>query len=129
MSHAVIPPAGPPRQLDRQPEPDEQVTEYEVKDASKLARLFTRVLRDVAEIRRRWAPRVVDHRDVAVDATGSTVYRFPHGFGGRVNWWPVDFVGGTYGAALIRHESTDNDTLCLVSNEAGTVTIRIEEAG
>lgn len=129
MSHAVVDSASRVRQLDRQPEPDEQVTQSEVASTEKLSRLLMRILRDVAKLLRIWRPRVVDHRDVTVDATGSTVYRFPHGFGTRVNWWPVSFRGGSYGPALMEDPSTDDNTLCLVSNEAGVVSIRIEEAG
>ncbi len=129
MSHALVDSSGAIRQLDRRAEPEEQITENEVKDVPKVARLFMRILRELHLLVRLWRPRVVDHMDVPVDATGSTVYRFPHGFGGRVIWYPIDFTGGTYGPALMRDASTDDNTLCLVSNEAGTVSIRIEEMG
>lgn len=129
MSHAIVQANNTVRQLDRQAEPDEQVTEYEVKDASRLARVVMRLLRDVAALRRSWSPKVVDHRDRVVDGTGTTVYRFPHGFGGRVNWWPVDWVSAAAGPRLVRDPSSDNETLALVSYTAGTLTLRIEEAG
>ena len=72
---------------------------------------------------------VLDTAEFEVDATGTTVYRIDHGFKARVNWWPIDFTGGTYGPAFMRHSDTTEDTLCIVSNEAGTVRIRVEEAG
>lgn len=117
-------------QVDRPASPDAVVTEEDVKDPSKLARLVMSIAKDVAQLRRRFAPRRIDFEDVEVDNTGTTLYRFEHGFGGRVRWWPVDFEGaGATSAALARHSSSDNDTLVLYSLEAGTATIRVEEAG
>lgn len=129
MSHAVVDATGRVRQLDRQAEPDEQVTEYEVASAEKLARRLGDVVKEQSLASRAWKPRVIDHRDITVDATGSTIYRLPHGFNTRVNWWVIDFSGGSYGPALMRDSSSDENTLCLVSNEGGVVSIRIEEAG
>lgn len=126
---AVVPLGAKVRQLDRTPEPDEQVTPEQMTDTSRLARLLMRILRDVARLKRRWWPEYIDHRDRVVDGTGTTVYRFPHGFGGRVNWWPIDWTDGAAGPSLVRDASSDENTLVLVSHVAGTVTIRVEAAG
>lgn len=126
---AVVPVRGNPRLLDRPAEPDERVTPEDVQDAPKLARLLMRILKELALLRRRWWPRKVDHEDRTVDGTGTTKYRFPHGFGGRVRWWPVDWSGAASVPGLMRHADSDANTLVLVSWIAGTVTVRIEEAG
>lgn len=116
------------KQLDRRAEPDEQVTEEQVKDSSRLGRLLMTMLRDIALLKRRWAPRRMDFEDVVVDGTATTKYRLTHKFGGRVRWWPVDWLYPS-ASGLAKHSDTDNDTLVLVSYVAGTVTIRVEEAG
>lgn len=130
---AVIPNVGPVRQLDGRAQPDEQVTEEQAKDPARIARLLMTILRDVATLKRRFWPRRVDHEDRSVDGSGTTLYRFPHNFGGRVRWWPVDWSGAASGPLLVRYDDSDdgtnNDTLVLVSYEAGTLTLRIEEAG
>jgi hypothetical protein len=115
-------------QLDRRAEPDEQVTDEDAKDAGRLARVLMRLLRDVAILRRRWAPRRVDFEDVEVDATATVFYRFPHDFNGRVRWWVVDWSGGA-APSLLRDGRSDQNALVLVSTSAGTATIRVEEAG
>ncbi len=125
---AIIPAHGNPRQLERPAEPDYRITTDDVDDKDKLAQLLMGMLRSLASVRRRWWPNFVDHQDRVVDGTGTTLYRFPHGVGGRVNWWPVDWVGAA-GPQLARHAKTDDNTLVLVSYVAGTMTLRIEEAG
>lgn len=127
---AIVPPNGTkPRQLDRQAEPEEQVRPEDVKDADKLARLLMRLLRDVARMRRRFLPEYLEHEDRVFDATGTTVYRLPHNLNARVRWWVTDWSGATAGPRLVRHSSTDANTLCLTSYTAGTGTIRIQGAG
>ncbi len=128
---AVVPSNGKLRQLDSPAVPDEQITPDQVTDTDRIARLFMRILKDVAGLKRRYWPDRLDFEDVAVDATGTTLYRFPHGLGGRVRWWPVDWQGSllTYNPALARDPSTDDNTLVLVSYAAGIVTVRIEAAG
>ncbi len=117
-------------QLDRPAEPPENVTEEDVQDAGKVARLLMRLLRDVTGLKRRFWPRAIDFEDRDVDDTGTTKYRFTHNFGGRVRWWVVDAVDTSGGPAyLARHADTDNDTLVLVSFALSRVTIRVEEAG
>ncbi len=126
---AVVLPSGLVRQLDSHAEPDEQVQQKDVTDAPQLVRLLMRILRDVTLVKRRWWPTTVDHRDRVVDATGIVQHRFPHGFGGRVNWWPVDWTDAVTCPQLVRHAATDDNTLVLVSYEAGTITLRVEAAG
>lgn len=105
---------------------DVQVTEEIVKDDARLARLLQQALRDVAALERRPCPRRLDFEDVSVSGDGVTVYRFPHGFGGRVRWWVVD---QDEPAALKRSDETTDDVLALVSEVAAVVTVRVEEVG
>lgn len=116
------------RSLDRQAEPAENITKSDAQDPDRVARLFMRLLRDVALLKRRFWPRRLDHEDREVDGTGITQYRFPHSFGGRVRWWVVDWQGAQP-FDLARISTTDNNTLVLVSRVSGIVTIRVEEAG
>ena len=117
------------RQLDSSVQQDEVVTPADAADATKLSRLFTRLLSDVADLRRRFAPRWVEFEDRVVDATGTTLYRFSHNFDGRARWWVVDWSGATTEPRLVRQPTSDNNTLVLVSYAAGTVTLRVEAAG
>lgn len=128
MSHAVIDANGSIRQLDAAPEPEDQVTQYEVSSTEKLARRLGDAVKAIAKLMRVWRPDIIDHRDVEMAGDSVTVYRFPHGFGGRVNWWTIRYTGGLI-AALSEDPSSDENTLCLVSHEPGTFTIRIERAG
>jgi hypothetical protein len=126
MSHSVILPTGSVRQLDRRAEPDEQITQAEVESSEKLSRRLTDMKRVEARLERAWNPRTIDFRDVPV--TSGTPVRFEHGFGGRVNWWSVDWQAA--GAPNFRrHADTTNDTLVLDVGTTGTVTMRLEEAG
>lgn len=128
---AVVPKNGPTRQLDRAAEPDEIVTDDEAKDPPRLARRIMIALRDIATLKRRWWPREIYFEDRAVDATASTKYRFPHGFGGRVRYACVDWVATGAGTSycLEKHADTDENTLVLISGSAGTITLRVWEAG
>lgn len=127
------------RQLDRRPEPDETITEEKVKDSRSLARFLLRLFRDVARLKRRWAPRHLDFEDVAVDDSGTNTYRFAHNFGGRVRFWPVDVTSLTpvsfgLGTAalppvLVQHSDSDENTLVLVSYVEAVLSLRVEEAG
>ena len=126
---AIIPLNGKVRQLDRRAEPDELVTEDQARDPKRVARLLAQLLRDVASLKRRFWARHIDFEDRTVDATGTTPYRFPHGFNGRVRWSVVDWVSASDGPRMARDTTSDANTLVLVSYEAGTVTIRVEEAG
>jgi hypothetical protein len=126
MSGAVVNADGGVRQLDARADAPICITAEDVKDAEKLARLLQQALRENAEMRRRHVPVWRDFEDVEI-ASGS--YSFPHGFRGRVRWWIADWRPGTPGDALVieRSEDTTNDTLILLSDCSGTVTVRIEE--
>lgn len=127
MAAARVTSAGRIYQLEKAAEPVEIITEADAADSIKLSRLLMRLAKDVTALKRRHFPRRIDFEDRDVDNTGTTKYRFEHGFKGRVRWWPVDVVGGV--PALIRDEDTDQNTLVLTSTNAATLTIRIEEAG
>ena len=121
--------AGRAYRLERPAEPDERVTEDDVKDAGKLARLLLRMLKDVGVLKRRFWPRRIDFEDQAVSTAGALV-TLTHGFGGRVRWYLVDWESsGTSAPVLKRDSATDNNSLVLASYVAGTATIRVEEAG
>ena len=126
---AIVYDDGRVKQLDKGSDAPEQVTEEQAGDPARLARVLMDLLRGVSSLRRRWWPETVTHRDIAVDGTGTTVYRFAHNFGARVNWWPVDWTGAVAGPRLVRHSASDNNTLSLVSYTAGTLSLRIEEGG
>lgn len=126
---ARITSAGRVYQLDRDAEPDEIITEEDAKDAAKLARLLVRVLRDLADIKRRFFPRRIDFEDRAV--TSGDVLRLTHGFSGRVRWWVTDWRPTTPGDVPLfeRAAGTDADTLAIAVGNSGTATLRVESAG
>lgn len=126
---AVFPLNGPVRQLERRTEAREQIDEAEVQAPDRLARRLTEQDRRIATVERRWSAKTLDFEDRVVDGSGTTKYRFEHRFGGRVRFWPVDWTGGTDAPNLRKHTDTTNDTLVLTSTVAGTVTLRVEEAG
>lgn len=131
MSAAYFDSDGNVVQLDGRAEADESVTPEDVKDAEKLARMVATLRKDVAELKRRWHPRRTYFRDQAVTASTTTKIRLEHGFGGRVNFWPCDWkptVAGTE-PRIEKHDDTDDNTLVVTSNAAGTVTILVEQAG
>lgn len=125
---AKVPKNGPTQQLDTRPEPEEQVTEEQVQDPARLARLLMTLLRDVVTLKRWFTPTFIDFEDITVDALGLTRYRFPHSFGGRVRWYVIDWAGGA-GPAMLRDGTSDDNTLVLVSVSAGIASIRVEKAG
>lgn len=130
-SSANIDTSGRITQLDGKAAPDEVVTEDDVKEASKLARILFRILKELAEIRRRWWPRKLDFTDMTLDAAG-TLFYLPHDFNGRVRFWVVDFrVVGAAGAPIIQRDATETtpNVLALRSYKEAEVTIRVEEAG
>lgn len=131
--------------LEKAVQPSEQITGEDAKDAVNVARAMMRILRDVAQLKRRWMPRRVDFEGLVVDTTGTKQFALRHNLGSRVRWWPVDWTsdatvtasnvatGGlgsaaANGPALVRVAS-DDATITLVSYAAGTVTIRVEESG
>lgn len=126
---AVIDSEGTVRQLDRRPEPDEQVTVEQAQDPMRLSRLLMAILRELATLRRRWMPRHLDFEGREVADDGTTLYRFAHFFGGGVRWWAIDWTSDDGGVDIVRDPATDNDTLVLRSYCTGTITLRVEEAG
>lgn len=125
---ASIDTTGKVTQLGAKAAPDEVVTELDVQDPAKLARILVRLLASVAALRRAWLPRRIDYVDVAITAFTST--QLQHSFGGRVRWWVVDWNGPATSPDMIKNATlTTADTLVLDVFATGVVTIRVEEAG
>lgn len=126
----VVEADGARRQLDNKSAPPVSVTAEDAGDPEKLARMLEQVMRDNAELRRRFAPRFVEFRGIGTDGSGTTKIRLFHGFGGPVRYWPTEAVNfGSGGPSLETHPDTDVNTLVLVAYGVGTVTIRVEESG
>lgn len=125
---ANIPLNGPAAQLDGRADPDENVTPEDAKDADRVSRLLSRILRDLARITRLWRPRRLDFEGRVVLGDGTTKYRYEHRFGGRVRFWPVEWVGAA-APNLRKDDASTLDTLVLTSTSAGTMTLRVEESG
>ncbi len=121
------------RQLDRRPEPDENLTESNVTDPRLLTRFLLRLFRDVSTLKRRWAPARIDFRDVVSTGTAMapTAVSLTHSFGAPVVYWIVRTTNLGAGSLKIAEElstSTDN-RLDLNLYITGTMTIRVEESG
>lgn len=129
MSAARIDSAGNVTPLDGKAGARAVLTAEDAKDADKMARLVAGLLDDVAELRRRHAPRRIDFEDITT-TSGGTV-RLHHGFGGPVVWWLVDYqiIGGA-AAPVVQRDTTnsDSDTLVLLTYSTGITTIRVEAA-
>ena len=115
--------------------PNDAVSIDDVQDKTKLARLLGKLSDIAAMLVARWYPRRIDFQDVVLGTFGTPV-TLQHNFGGRVNWWVVDWITTSNAApVLVRRDGTagvgitTNDTLALGSYVAGTATIRVEEAG
>lgn len=119
--------------LDLKATPDEVIAPEDVADTSKLARLLTRILGELASFRRRFTPRRTTFRDIVSTGTAGTPYtvRLPHRFGGRVEWTLAGVRGaGVVVTPLIEETSaSDKDTLELKVFFPATVAIRVEEGG
>lgn len=131
---------GTVKKLDGSAEANQQVTAKDVQDPMNLAKLLTDMLADVARLKRRHYPRRMDFEDLVCFANNDITMR--HGFNGRVRWWVVewasngtplvDSAGNTLtikSPMLHKTTASDNNTLVLHSDVAGTATIRVEEAG
>lgn len=127
MTAALIDSDGVVRPLDGKAPARAVFTAEDAKDPEKVARLISGLLDDVAELRRRYAPRWVDFEDVAVDALGTT-FSLEHGFGGRVRWWVSGWqTSGATGPDIREDTSATTATaIALKSYNAGTATIRVE---
>ena len=127
------------RQLDRRPEPDENVTELAVKEPSKLARFLLRLFRDVSTLKRRWAPRHIDFEKVVdVSVVSPQVLILSHGLDGPVRWWVVRATNATTLASglgssviplVVETPSSTENVLFLQVYYSATITIRVEESG
>lgn len=128
MSSARIDSAGKVTTLDGKAEPDEVITEADVQDPAKLARRLGAMAKDLAMLRRAWAPRRLDFDEQTITAAGNTI-SLEHGFGGRVRWWVVSST--TESLAGENATLTTANTLVLNASSLvdGTCTIRVEEAG
>lgn len=139
---AIVPFGGKIRGLDAKSEPEEIVTPERLDDKERVAGWLRSLLRDAAALKRRWAPKRIDFQDYLFDATGGgltpTLYRFEHGFNGRVRWSVVEWRGASAGPQFVEHYEanapnggvgTNNAVLVLRSFVIGTGTIRIEQAG
>ncbi len=129
MSAAKVDSVGKVTRLDGKAEPDEVVTEANVQEPAKLARLLGRALSTIATLRRAWSPSRIDFEDCpVVVATGTTIH-LEHGFGGRVRWWFIDMSSDS--TAKVNVAATTSNTLSLDITPAadGTVSIRVEQAG
>lgn len=127
MSARIIS-AGKVVQLDAKRGPDVVFTPADVQDARKLSDTLTLVVADQAEVKRRHKPEFIDFEDVAVPGSGSVT--LPHGLGGRVRWWLVDWQPSSTGTrpALEKDGAkTTTGVLVLKSAAAGTATVRVEK--
>lgn len=85
MPTARIDSAGKAYQLDRPAQPDEVVTEQDVQQPAKLARMLGKLLKDVAGLLRRANPARIDFENVVCGTNGTSV-RLAHRFNGRARW-------------------------------------------
>ena len=83
MSTARVDSAGKVFPLDGRAAPEEVVTEADVQDPAKLARLLGRLLKDTATLRRARVPKCIDFEDQAALTAGNTL-TLQHNFNGRV---------------------------------------------
>lgn len=123
--------AGVVTRLDGKADADEVVTESDVQDTAKLARLLCRILKTLADLKRRFVPRRIDFHDITTVATPGTV-TLQHNFNGRVVWWPIDYqISGSAASPIIQRNAAagDANTLVLLTYTTGLVSIRVEEAG
>ena len=128
------------KQLEGRAEPDQAVTEADVQEPPKLARLLTSILKDIATRKRRHYPRRIDFENLVCTSNNKLTLR--HAFGGRVRWWVVEWTSSgtplvdSGGDTLVikspmihQTAASTADVLILQCDVAGTATIRVEEAG
>lgn len=115
-------------QLDGKAEPTDTVTNDDLKDASKITRLITSMLKDLAALKRRFAP---DHNDFDIVSTGTSITPFlkslNHGYKGRVRTWIVSQE--TPGSISSSGPALNNGTVTVAIWFSGKLTIRVEEGG
>jgi hypothetical protein len=124
---------GKSRQLDTRTQSDEIVSADDAGDTTKLARLLTRLLAELAAVRRRWVPRSITFRDVVSTGDYLTPVEIPlkHNLGGLVEFWVVDTIVQASATVplIVRHPSSDPNTLVISVYYSATFAIRVEEAG
>lgn len=118
------------QRLDTPREPDALITEEDVQNPRKMALLLTRIVKEIAEVKRRFVAKRIDYEDVTVTNAGLS-YAFQHSMKGRVRWWPVGWQSASADACVLVEDTarTDDNTLYLKSYGDGVVTLRVESAG
>lgn len=134
VSHAVISMRdGSQRTLDSRVQPDEVVTPEDAENKTLLSRLLTRILAEIATLKRSWTPRVITFRDIVSTGSSSVPYtaRLPHNFGALVEFEVVDVTdpGVVSIPYLCRTSASDLNTLVLDIYYPSTLAIRVTEAG
>lgn len=122
---------GKPQQLDTKATPPVSVTEGDAAQPAWLARVLTRLLADVTELRRRFAPSRITFRDIETTGTaaGASRHRLAHNLGQLVEWWPVRIVNPSVDPIDIIEVSQDANTLVVDVFYTGQLWIRVEGAG
>ncbi len=124
---------GAPKQLDGRATQQASVSESDAQNPGWLARVLTRLLEDVSDLKRRFAPARITFRDIPVSGVAAgpaTRITITHNIGQLVEWWPVRAIGAT-GANPVNvvEVSQDANTLALDVYFTGTLWVRIEGAG
>lgn len=123
---------GPAKPLDEKQASQTTVSPEDAANVTWLARLLTRLLDDVSELKRRFAPDRITFRDIVATGSGGAPQRITlaHNLGQLVEWWPVRMVGLTSTTYPIVEISQDANTLVLdIYFTAPNVWIRVEAAG
>lgn len=109
------------------------VTDSVVSEPRRLAELLQKLVIVATALMGSRQSDFIDYEDFPVTGTTGSPekYRFPHQFGARVRWYPVDWapdpkVALATGPILRRHEDTTANVLVLESMASGTLTLRVE---
>lgn len=116
-------------QLDGKAEQTAVYTEQDVQDPAKLASLLTDLAAIVKDLKKVRQPKFIDFEDIKTTAGGNVI--LPHGLGGRVRWWVIDWVPGTTGNVIGAEgvaASTTSDTLVIKTYAVGVASFRVELA-
>lgn len=121
-------------QLDGKKQPDEVITPSDAADVTKLAKLLTRILGNIALLARSFRPDAVTFRDIAVSGTtgAPTVFQLAHKLGGRVEWWMTRITpqagGSIAGTAtpLLVETFNDGQTLTLRASFTASIDVRVQ---
>ena len=133
MSSALInQKTGAIRQLDKPAQPEEVIKQGDVEEPSLLTRLLKRILGDVAQLKRAFAPRSITFTDVASTGSSTVPSRVTlvHGLGGVVHWYVVRIqTTSSVLLPLYNEIVNDGEKLTLDIYYTGTFAIRVEEKG